>query len=176
MKTFLFVSALLAVLTLASCRNENQNTRTAISSSSEEVKSLDDDAFIEELSQKIERAGLATNIREVDVPEDYYDFYQSAQQIIEFDIGEETTADEVSGTPPNQMRTGKVITFANEKDKNETIQYFEDYQYFDLMGVDTNYIHPEIISVPDRNIILQLNKNIGDAMIEEYKMAVDSIE
>ncbi|MGX7419541.1 hypothetical protein ACWOFR_12155 [Carnobacterium gallinarum] len=103
------------------------------------------------------------------IDDNYKSYYKNPKKIIEFDIEAEIGISDFFGSPPNKMRTGKFIIFNNSKDMDETIASFENSDYFDYTGINTNYINPVQLPNYQRNILIQINQYVSDSYIVEIK-------
>lgn len=173
MKIKLIIIPLLSFLiVMTACNSKSEKKISTKASTKMEVK-LNDDEYIEELLTLFENAKLLINRNENFVTTENLlnrEYYEKAKKIVEFDIQPETGSNE-NGIqyPPNKMRTGKIIQFANQSDmfnfKDKSTEQF----LFDTLGVDTNEIYPILYFNEERNVVLVLNKFIPDTFIKKYE-------
>lgn len=162
------------VIFLTGCSLTNDTPVSQTRSSTEEKKQSNQevvDIFLETLENKklIESVNHNAKTTEDMLNKDIYD---TASQIIEFDIEAETGIPENPGTPsPNQMRKGRVVFFDKEETKNHFVDTLTDTDKFlvDVVGVDTNEIYPVCVSSKTRPVVLVLNQYIPQKKIETFK-------
>jgi len=173
-KNVALVAVGMIVIFLTGCSFKNDITVSHTSSSTEKKKQSNQevvDIFLETLEKEKLIESVTHNIK---TTEDMLnkDIYDTASQIIEFDIEVETGIPENPGTPPpNQMRKGRIVFFDNEETRNHFVDTLTDTDkiLFDVVGVDTNEIYPIYISSKTRPVVLVLNQYIPQKKVETFE-------
>ncbi|KAF1295628.1 hypothetical protein BAU15_03555 [Enterococcus sp. JM4C] len=134
---------------------------------------LSDEVYIEQLLEILKEQELALGVNEehqIDEHSPHKAAYELVEHIIEFDVQPERAADVAPDFAPNDMRTGKILSFSNA----ESLEKFMDERpeksfYVDLMGVNTNEVSPHIIAHKERLIVLELNSFIDAHLVDEIQ-------
>lgn len=134
--------------------------------------SYSDEEFERQLLDAFEKEGLLTQIKPNFVTtEDTLNIenYDKAIKITEFTIQPEINFEKSSDGPPNSVRTGKLLTFRNNQEMNEFVNYYSELEWFDYLGIDTNEIDPVLLMNEHRSIVLQLNNFIPEVSLNGFQ-------
>lgn len=164
-KTCVWLVGLVMLVLLVGCSRKVVSTDT-----SESTETISNEDYRESLLESWKKDGLITSERELalkDIEEGYRDLYAKAKKIRAFDVEKEQGG--IQNSFSNDMKGGLLVEFNSFFDMAEMIDKGSNLVHFDDLGVNTNDVAPVFYSNNDRFFALQLNKEISEGKLSQFK-------